>query len=60
MSDWLNTLAALVESGPPINGDLASGILGEVIFDNTKSELFPESLSCGESINVEPTKEVKG
>lgn len=58
MSDWLRYYAAVAESGHPIDGDLASQIINEVIFERPDySDLDFEI--CPEAINVKPVQEEK-
>lgn len=58
MSDWLNYFAALVESGHPIDGDLASQIINEVIYDRSNVPYLDEE-TYPEAINFKPDPENK-
>lgn len=56
MSDWLNYYAAVAESGHPIEGDLASQIINEVMFDRSNEPYLAEE-THPEAINFNPDPE---
>lgn len=53
MSDWLRYYAAVAESGHPIDGDLASQIINEVMFERTDQPDLAEK-TFPEAINFKP------